>query len=929
MAKIKKAEKKVAKVAKPKVTHAADFPIIGIGASAGGLEAMELFFNNMPVGNGMAFVIIQHLAPDYTGMLPELLQRHTSMKVTQARENVKLKPNSVYIIPPNKSMNLLNGALHLFAPLEDRGLRLPIDFFFNSMAADLQEKSIGIILSGMGSDGSLGVKAIKKNGGRVLVQDPETAKFNGMPGSALKAVTVDGVDTAEALPGRLIALLADIRPAAPVTLIDEKSESDLNRIIILLRQQTGHDFSMYKKNTLFRRVERRMSVHQIDTLGNYVRFLQENTREINILFKEFLIGVTGFFRDAAVWKKLADVVLPQVFSQLPNGYMLRAWVPACSTGEEVFSLAVVFKEVLEKQTEIKHLTLQIFGTDLDIDAINAARKAVFPEKIKDDISSERLNKYFTKVAKGFRVNTDIREMVIFAQHNIIKDPPFTKLDFLFCRNMLIYMELGLQKKIMRLFHYALNSEGVLLLGNSENDTSPENSFIPIDEKLKIYKRSGIAKKNDLIDFPSSFSPQRGISFEPVKMVQANENMQAIVDQLLLQNYAPASVMINNKGDILYISGRTGKYLEPAAGKANMNIYSMAREGLALPLMGAIRSALQNYQPQILRNLKVGTNGGTQLVNVTVQHIEKPASIKGAVMIIFDDAGAMVASEKQISGRNNKTKNKELAELQMELQQTAEELQNTKEVMQTTHEELKSINEELQSSNEELQSANEELTTSREEMQSMNEELQTVNSELQTKIGEFLQVDTDMKNLLNSTDIATLFLDKQLNIRRFTDETAKLMKLRPADIGRPFTELVSTLLYPNMADDATKVLRTLLFKEIDIATDDHRWFKVRIMPYRTHNDQIEGVVITFFDISVAKKLELSLSDANIDQRKKREAELVIANEKLVIESKEKEKRAAALIIANKKLALDNKEKQKLAAELAKATGILKKHNLLQP
>ncbi len=925
VAKINKAVNKVTKAAKPMLAPSADFPIIGIGASAGGLEALELFFNNMPARNGMAFVIIQHLAPDYTGMLPELLQRHTSMKVTQATENLKLKPNCVYIIPPNKSMHLLKGALHLFAPLEVHGLRLPIDVFFNSMAADLQQKSIGIILSGMGSDGSLGVKAIKKNGGRVLVQDPETAKFNGMPNSALKAVTADGVDAADELPARLIGLLKDLRPALTVAIIEPKNESDLNRIIILLRQQTGHDFSMYKKNTLLRRVERRMTVHQIDKLGNYVRFLQENPGEINILFKEFLIGVTGFFRDAAVWKKLADVVLPQLFSQLPDSYMLRAWVPACSTGEEVFSLAIIFKEVLEKQKEIKHVTLQIFGTDLDVDAINAARKAVFSEKMMEDVSTERIKKYFTKVTKGFRVNTDIREMVIFAQHNIIKDPPFTKLDFLFCRNMLIYMEPELQKKIMSLFHYALNSEGVLLLGNSENDNSPQKSFIPIDEKLKIYKRSGMAKKTELIDFPSSFSPKMGITFEQVKMEPTSDNMQGIVDQLLLQNYAPASVMINNKGDILYISGRTGKYLEPAAGKANMNIYSMARQGLAMPLMGAIRNALQNYQPQILRNLKVGTNGGTQLVDVTVQHIDKPASVKGAVMIIFADAGAIAASEKQNSGKNKKTK--AVAELEIELQHTTEELQNTREVMQTSHEELKSINEELQSSNEELQSANEELTTSREEMQSMNEELQTVNSELQAKIGEFLQADTDMTNLLNSTDIATLFLDKQLNIRRFTDETAKLMKLRPADIGRPFTELVSTLSYPDMADDAKKVLRTLLFKEIDITTDDQRWFKVRIMPYRTHNDQIEGVVITFFDISVAKKLEQSLSDANIDQRKKREAELVIANEKLIIENKEKEKRAAALVIANKKLVLENKEKQKLAAELARVTGLLKKHKLL--
>jgi len=855
--------KKEISVSKPtdqKISNEISFPIVGIGASAGGLEALEQFFQNVPKKCGIAFVVIQHLDPNHVGIMPELLQRTTEMKVVQVTDHLQIEPNHVYVIPPNKSMSILNGYLHLFEPVELRGLRLPIDYFFRSLAEDQHEKSIGVILSGMGSDGSLGLKAIKEKNGIVLVQDPLTAKFDGMPQSAVNAVNVDILAAANELPAKLISFLKYSPAIVQKTEIDDKSKNNLEKIVILLRTQTGHDFSLYKKNTLFRRIERRMNVHQIDKIANYVRFLQENPKELDILFKELLIGVTNFFRDTLVWEKLKENVLPDLFNILPTGYILRAWITGCSTGEEAYSLAIVFKEVYEKLKNDKNFTLQIFATDIDSDAIEKARKGFFNQNIVADVSPERLNQFFTKEENGFHVNTAIREMIVFAPHNVIKDPPFTKLDLLFCRNLLIYMEPELQKKLMNLFHYSLNNSSIMLLGNAESENSQNNQFTPIDAKLKIYKRTAITLNTELLDFPSSFSHSKKQTVNETKPVIVTENIQTLADQLLLQRFAPASVLINTEGDILYITGRTGKYLEPAAGKANWNIYAMSREGLNNELPGAIRKAKQNYEPVKLHNIKIGTNGGTQIVDITLQLIEKPDAIKGTIMIVFNDVADIPRTTKKTTKKGNQNSTVREQELELDLQRANEELQSTREEMQTTQEELKSTNEEMQSTNEELQSTNEELTTSKEEMQSLNEELQTVNIELQSKITDFMVANNDMKNLLNSTDIATLFLDKELNIRRFTDQLTKLFKLRATDIGRPFTDMVSNLEYPEMTDHAKEVLRTLVFKETSISTNDQKWFTVRIMPYRTFDDHIDGLVITFIEITEAKKLEEELSKA---------------------------------------------------------------------
>lgn len=842
------------------------FPIVGIGASAGGLEALEQFFQNTTDNSGMAFVVIQHLDPNHSGIMPELLQRMTKMPVYQATDRLKVKQNSVCVIPPNKSLTILNGYLHLFEPVESRGLRLPIDIFFRSLAIDRKENCIGIILSGMGSDGSLGLKAIKEVNGLVLVQDPHTAKFDAMPRNAIDSVIVDIVAPAVELPNRLMSFLS-LNPIVKTKFeLENKTRSNIEKIIILIREQTGHDFSLYKKTTLFRRIDRRKSVHEIERITQYVRFLQENTKEVEILFRELLIGVTSFFRDFAVWEDLKDRVLPELINRLPEGYILRAWIPGCSTGEEAYSLAIVFKEALEKVKKNRRVALQIFATDLDNDAIEKARKGYFSKNIIADVSSTRINRFFTADGDGYHVNTSIREMVVFAPHNVIKDPPFTKLDILSCRNLLIYMESELQKKLMALFNYSLNPDGILILGTAETVGPLNEGYNEINPKLKIYKRTSIMSKTEFVDFPSSFRQSRSVITEKSDVAKSVENIQTIADQILLQQFAPPSVLVNSKGDIVYITGRTGKYLEPLAGKANWNIHAMARESLRHELPAAFRQVLQSFDPVILHKVKIGTNGGSQYVDVTLQRIEHPLSVRGMIMVVFADVPIPHGGKDTVPARGKGKIDVKEEELRTIIQRGQEELQSLREEMQTSQEELKSTNEELQSTNEELQSTNEELTTSKEEMQSLNEELQTVNAELQSKLSDLLKANDDMKNLLNSTEVATLFLDRDLNVRRFTDSVTNIFKLRTTDIGRPFTDLVNNLHYTGIDFDARQVLKTLVAIEKAIYSIDNRWFNIRIMPYRTTDDRIDGLVLTFNDISAYKKMEIELRAANVALKK---------------------------------------------------------------
>ena len=850
------------------------FPIVGLGASAGGLEALDQFNSHVPKGCGVAFVVVQHLDPTHKGIMVELLQRNTAMPVLQIKDRMKVEPDHVYVIPPNKDLSMLNGVLHLLEPAAPRGLRLPIDFFFRSLADDQHERSLGVILSGMGSDGTLGLRAIKEKAGAVFVQTPASAKFDSMPRMAIDAGLADVVAPAEDLPGKIIDYLKHIPLLAPHDpVITEKDQSALEKIVILLRGQSGQDFSLYKKSTISRRVERRMGLHQITKITDYVRYLRENPQESELLFKELLIGVTNFFRDPEVWDQLKNKIIPEFLATRPQGGMLRAWTAGCSTGEEAYSLAIIFKEALDKVKPAKNFSLQIFATDLDKDAIDKARAGVYPPNVSADVSEKRLRDFFVKEENGnYRVKKEIREMIIFAPQNLVMHAPFTKLDFVTCRNLLIYLDAELQKKLMPLFHYGLNPGGILLLGSAETIGTATDLFSPLAGKARIYRRLDTSGNVHLIEFPSAFNNRSKASNVTASSGQSvaitpAPNLQTLADQLLLQSYSPAAVLVTKEGDILYVSGKTGKYLEPAAGKANWNLFAMAREGLGNALSEAFHKAVRQKIGVTLKDVRVGTNGGTQVVDITVQPVANPEALRGMVMVVFTDVVTHVSTKITNSSQQATTKDVRLTAMAHELQQAHEDLQATRDEMQTSQEELKSTNEELQSMNEELQSTNEELTTSKEEMQSMNEELQTVNHELRAKVDELSRTSDDMKNLLNSTDIATLFLDDKLLVRRFTTQATGIIKLIPGDVGRPITDIVTTLKYPSLADDTREVLKKKAFVEKLVPARDGRWFTVRIMPYRTQENKIDGVVITFADITVAKKLESALRKAqsNLEER----------------------------------------------------------------
>ena len=844
------------------------FPIVGLGASAGGLEALEQFLGHVPKVCGMAFVIIQHLDPTHKGIMAELLQRATGMKVVQVKDRTRVKPDSVYVIPPNKDMSILNGVLHLLEPAAPRGLRLPIDFFLRSLAADQKQRSVAVILSGMGSDGTLGLRAIKEKGGLVLVQEPASAKFDAMPRSAIDGGLADIVAPVEQLPGRIIDYLyCATQVPKPEPDLESKTRSALEKAIILIRDQTGHDFSFYKRNTLYRRIERRMGIHQITKMGAYVRYLQENPKELELLFKELLIGVTNFFRDPPVWEQLLKQAIPELLERRSPGQALRAWVPGCSSGEEAYSLAMTFKEAIGLTKGKGNFTLQIFATDLDQDAIDKARQGFFPNNIVADVSAKRLTRFFVKEEHGYRVRKEIRDMVIFAPQNLIMDPPFTKLDVLSCRNLMIYLSAEVQAKLIPLFHYSLNPGGILLLGSAETIGGFSDLFAALPGKNRLFRRDESTSRSEPLEFPSAFGRGARVSKEAPMVGKPLATLQSLAEQLILQRYAPPAVLANDKGDIFYISGRTGNYLEPAAGKANWNLFAMAREGLRYELAGAFQKALRQKESVVLRGIKIEANGSSQGVDVTVQPLDEPGALHGLVLMVFaPSAGEVVAP---VVGRGSATRIRQvrMAQLERDLAQNRAESRANLEEMQTSQEELRSSNEELQSTNEELQSTNEELTTSKEEMQSLNEELQTVNTELQAKVDELSRASNDMKNLLNSTDIATLFLDNDLNVRRFTPQAAKIIKLIPGDVGRPITDLVSALDYPVLVDDVREVLRVLASVEKPISARDGRWFNVRVMPYRTNDERIDGVVITFTDITTAKKLEAQLraKQADLERR----------------------------------------------------------------
>lgn len=841
----------------------AGFPVVGIGASAGGLEAFEQFFRKMPHESGMAFVLVSHLDPGHESMLTEILQRATEMPVIEAKDQMQVEPNHVYVIPPNRDMEIFHMALQVNIPDKSRGQRMPIDCFLRSLAEEQGENAIGVIFSGTGTDGTLGLRAVLGTGGVSFVQDPATAKYDGMPSSAVQNNLATYVFPVDKIPDSLTAYVKTLveshrRPAPSRPAVT----SGLKKIMMTLRSKSGHDFSLYKQSTIKRRIERRMAAHNLEDMNAYARYLQEQPDEAQRLFKELLINVTSFFRDTESFEVLKKDILPRIFEKKPDNYTFRIWSPACSTGEEVYSIAMAFREQMDDIRQ--DFKVQIYGTDIDDEAVTAARSGVYPPNISIDVSQERLRRFFIKEETGFRIKKEIREMVVFATQNVVKDPPFTKLDLLSCRNLLIYLEPELQSRIIPIFHYALKPGGILLLSPSEGIGSFHDLFAVVSRKWRFYevkKPSLSAARAAMADNLFMPADKAGIGpAEAVKIIK-EPNMAEITRRALLQLYAPASVVTDEKGNILYVHGDTGKYLRPAPGQPSLNVMEMAREGLQLKLRTAIQRAALQKKDVVLTNVQVRTNGKIIKFNLTVRPFSEPAAEQVWLIICFQEtapqARGKTARPMQPAVRGESQR---IAELEQELMYTRENLQATIEEMQASNEELKSANEELQSTNEELQSTNEEIDTAKEELQSVNEELMTVNAELQAKIEQLAIVQNDMKNILENTNVATIFLDTNLAIKRFTREAAALFRLITSDMGRPLGDIKSNIIEEDLIADARAVLASLIPRERQVQTTDKSWYLARIMPYRTLENVIDGVVLTFADFTRLKKAEEEIQKA---------------------------------------------------------------------
>ncbi len=822
------------------------FPIIGIGASAGGLEAFEQFFSHLPADSGMGFILVPHLDPGHASMLTEILQRVTPMPVIEAKDQMAVEPNHVYVIPPNRNMGIFHWVLQLSAPEEPRRLRLPIDFFLCSLAQDQEERAIGIILSGTGTDGTLGLRAILGAGGVSFVQEPATAKYDGMPASAVKNGLAMFVLPVEKMPEHLILYVK--------TLIDRKVKlipqapietSALNKVLMILRSRTGHDFSQYKKSTISRRIERRMIVHGIEKIATYARYLNEHPDEVTLLFKELHIKVTSFFRDKEAFEVLNMEILPLLFKNKPENYVFRIWTAGCATGEEAYSIAILFREYMDGSGQ--EFKVQIYATDIDYDAIAEARAGSYPPNIAIDVSPERLRRFFITNESGFRIKKDIREMVVFTLQNVIKDPPFTKLDMVSCRNLLIYFEPELQKRIIPVFHYALKPGGMLFLGNSENIGSHDVLFKPINKKWNFFEtKFSLSPVRPMITGGFHMTNDKIVK-EHGELFKKEISIAELTKHVLLQSYAPASVVTNEKGEILFVYGETGKFLRPAPGNASLNIVEMARDGLKSELRNAIHNATAQKKLMVCKDLLVRTNGESHGMNLTVRPLTVPGAASGVLLVCFHEIkpeGKRTRVRKTVrDGQQGRVE-----ELEQELLYAKENLHATIEELQASNEELKSTNEEIQSTNEELQSTNEELESSKEELQSVNEELVTVNAELHEKIEELTGIENDMKNLLDNIHIGMIFLDKNLTIKRFTQGATSVFRMAASDAGRSLGDIKSNIEGDDLIADVYAVLDSFTPREKIMQTMDKEWYLVRIMLYRTLYNVIEGIVLTFTNVT---------------------------------------------------------------------------------
>lgn len=827
--------------------------VVGIGASAGGLAAYETFFSHYPAEQrpGLAFVLIQHLSPDHKSILKELIARQTSLSVLEIEDGMEVNPDTIYILPPSYDLTLGQGRFVLEECSQPRGHRLPIDHFFDSLANDREEASVGIILSGGGSDGSQGVRAIKAVGGMIMVQEPSTATQVGMPESALATGTADFILSPEDMPARLLAFLE--RPPKSEEVDWDRNPEILGKILAVLHSQVGHDFGSYKSNTLIRRIERRIAVHQLDGPESYLECLQDNLAEAHALFRDLLIGVTSFFRDPDAFAALGKEILPKALQDRDPDSPFRVWVAGCSTGEEAYSIAILLQE--QKDLLEQDFCIQLFATDLDSKAIDTARAGVFGPSIASTVSPQRLSRFFVyqRETDCYIVKKVIRDMVIFSEHDLTRDPPFSRIDLLSCRNVLIYMNLDLHQRLLSLFHYAIRPNGFLFLGSAETVGGASSLFSPAVREKKLYQRkrgSGTGRTGVKTFQASTISSKvPAVSSER----RSDWNARALTERFMLLAFDATGILIDAEGCIIFIQGRAGHYLEPASGFAEMNILRMARPGLRRPLQLALQQSMESGESVTKEGLQISQDEEILWLTMTVRVIPPKVHQPPLRLVILQKStapppGRVSSQALSLSGSQEATE--EIVEaLRLELRRKEDSLQITTEALETSNEELRSSNEELQSVNEELQSTNEELETSKEELQSVNEELSTVNSELQAKVTALTRANDDMNNLLAGTGVGTVFVDHKLAVMRFTPAVTQVLNLIPVDLGRPVSHIASNLVgYNTLIEDIQSVLDTLIPLEVEVQARNQSWFLLRIRPYRTLDNVIEGAVITFIDIS---------------------------------------------------------------------------------
>ena len=824
--------------------------VVGIGASAGGLDAFKKFFSAMPCDSGMAFVLIPHLDPSHRSLMVELLSRQTQMPVCEAEHGMRLKPNSVYIIPPDSNLTIMGGRLRLTRGTHQQGFEVSLDQFFRSLAEDQQEQAIGIILSGTGSHGTSGLKEIKRAGGMIMAQDPATAQYDQMPRSAIEFGLPDLILSPEQMPQALISYarqpyLHSSQSQSPKV----DSTEQISPVLEFLRARHKYDFRFYRKNTLVRRILRRMRIWQIDQIAVYCDYLAEHPAEVTALYNDLLIGVTSFFRDAEAFRELELQVITELAERQTDDIPVRVWVPACATGEEAYSIAILLLERFAAAK--KAANVQIFASDIDDKSVEIARRGVYPASIVNELAPERIKNFFVKIDENhYQVNKQLRGSIIVTRQNVISDAPFSKLDLISCRNLLIYLEPEMQQKILRLFHFALNERGILFLGCSESIGRTTDIFEPVSNKWRIFRRSGPVRR-DLMQVPILPTSDRRMHF-PARASPPRPRLgfTDLMSKLLLARYAPAAVLVNRNYEILSLYGRTSDYLVLPTGDLTRDLMSLLHRGLKTKIRAAFHKVLNGGDPQATFDSHILRSGSRHLCTITVSLLDDPEDAKELLLVAFQDRVDNSPPDRMPA--------LESEEESAVIRQLEHEVENTREDLQSSIEELQSSNEEVTSINEELQSSNEELETSKEELQSFNEELSTVNSQLQSKVDELEEVNSDFRNLLNSTEIATLFLDTDLRIRRFTPSTVQLLSLIESDVGRPIRDFAIKFADQTLLQDAGRVLDTATSVETEVRSETGRYFLRRILPYRSGENRINGVVLTFVDITEQKAKDAALA-----------------------------------------------------------------------